>query len=133
MVGICHLCAPQSTENPPCAAGFFRDFNAFDVVMVLPGRVTHPSRDHVRDRLTQLLCEIAKIPPEAISEKATVDEQLRMESVAFIEIQVALEDEYDIELDPVEIIELNEFGAIVDHVHAHANRIRGARGQPSET
>lgn len=96
--------------------------------MVLPGRVTHPSRDDVRDRLTQLLCEIAKIPPEAISESATVDEELRMESVAFIEIQVALEDEYDIELDPVEIIELNEFGAIVDHVHAHANRIRGAGG-----
>ena len=96
--------------------------------MGFPGRVGAPSREHVRDRLTQLLCEIAKIPREVVSESATIDEELRMESVAFIEIQVALEDAYDIELDPVEVIELNEFGAIVDHVYARANHLprRGA-------
>jgi acyl carrier protein len=83
-----------------------------------------PSKEQVRTRLKQLLVEIAKIPAEQIRDGATVDEQLRMESVAFIEIQVAIEDEYEIELDPLHIIELNEFAMIVDYIHscaAHPN------------
>ena len=41
-----------------------------------------------------------------------------MESVAFVEIQVALEEEYDIQVDPIEVVERNEFGRIVDYIHA---------------
>jgi len=40
-----------------------------------------------------------------------------MESVAFIEIQVALEEELDIEIDPVEILELNELNAIIEYLY----------------
>ena len=79
-----------------------------------------PSKEEVRTRLTQLLVEIAKIPSEHIRDGATVDQQLRMESVAFIEIQVAIEDEYEIELDPLHIIELNEFAVIVDYIYGCA-------------
>jgi acyl carrier protein len=86
--------------------------------MTLTARGTLPTRQQIRARLAQLLWEIAKIPPEAISDAATVDHDLRMESVAFIEIQVAIEDEYDIQLDPMYVVELNAFGAIVDHICA---------------
>jgi acyl carrier protein len=89
------------------------------------GRLTprhSPTRKEVRELLARLLCEVAKIPSERILEGATVDHELRMESVAFIEIQVAIEDEYEIELDPVYLIELNEFGAIVDHIVECANQ-----------
>ena len=74
-------------------------------------------RDEVRQRLAVLLNEIAKIPLEQITDKATVDEELQMQSVAFVELQVAIEDEYNIQIDPVQVVELNEFGAIVDYVH----------------
>ena len=43
-----------------------------------------------------------------------------MESVAFVELQVAIEDEYAIEIDPIRIVELNEFGAIGDYVYSLA-------------
>ena len=79
-----------------------------------------PSKEEVRTRLAQLLVDIAKIPAEHIRDGATVDQQLRMESVAFIEIQVAIEDEYEIELDPLHLIELNEFAVIVDYIHSCA-------------
>ena len=79
---------------------------------------TAPSRRDVWDRMTTLLGEIAKISPEVIVESATIDGALRMESVDFVELQVALEDEYGIELDPIHVVELNEFGAIVDYVHS---------------
>ncbi len=76
-----------------------------------------PTRQEVRERLKALLSEIAKIPTEHITESATVDEELQMQSVAFVELQVAIEDEYQIQVDPIRIVELNEFGAIVDYVH----------------
>ncbi len=76
-----------------------------------------PSRPDVRARLAALITEIAKIPAEAIVDSATIDGALRMESVDFVELQVALEDEYQIELDPIRVVELNEFSAIVDYVH----------------
>jgi acyl carrier protein len=65
----------------------------------------------------QLLHEIVGIPLAQIVENATIDEGLQMESVAFVELQVAIEDEYGIEVDPIQIVELNEFGAIVRYVH----------------
>ena len=76
-----------------------------------------PTRDQVRERVAQLLHEIARIPKEQIVDGATLDQDLKMESVVIIEIQVALEDEYDIELDPIEIVELNEFTAIANHIY----------------
>jgi len=79
----------------------------------IAGSVT---RAHVRDVVATLVEEIGKIPRDRIVDGATLDEALRMESVALVELQVAIEDEYDIELDPIRIVELNEFGAIADYV-----------------
>ncbi|MBI3784295.1 MAG: acyl carrier protein [Deltaproteobacteria bacterium] len=74
------------------------------------------NRDKVREFISGLMHEIAGISPEKITEDATVENELRMESVAFVEMQVSIEEEYDIELDPIEVVELNRFGAIVDYV-----------------
>lgn len=75
------------------------------------------TRYEVRERLTSLLYDIAGIPREQITDQATVDEDLRMESIAFVELQVAIEEEYGIQIDPIRVVELNEFGAIVDYIH----------------
>jgi acyl carrier protein len=39
-----------------------------------------------------------------------------MESVAFVELQVAIEAEYDIEVDPIRVIELDRFGDVVAYI-----------------
>ena len=75
------------------------------------------TRGRVRDRLVCLINEIAAIPEDRITDLATIDDELQMQSVAFVELQVAIEDEYQIQIDPVHIVELNQFGAIVDYVY----------------
>jgi acyl carrier protein len=75
-----------------------------------------PSLDDVEVCLAELIHEIGQIPRERIVAGATVDEALRMESVALIELQVALEERYQIEVDPIRIVELNEFSAIANYV-----------------
>ncbi len=84
-----------------------------------------PSKREVRERLATLLTEIAKVPPEKITDSATIEEDLRLESVTFVELQVAIEEEYGIEVDPIRVVELNEFGAIVDYIHERA--VQGAQ------
>ncbi len=76
-----------------------------------------PTRAEVRQRLIELIHEISGIPVQRITDQATVDDELRMQSVAFVELQVAIEDAYDIQIDPIQVVELNEFGAIADYVY----------------
>lgn len=73
--------------------------------------------DHVRSLLARLLSEIGGIGADKIRLGATIDGDLQMESVAFVELQVALEEELGIEIDPVRVVELNEFGAIADYLY----------------
>jgi acyl carrier protein len=76
-------------------------------------------RSALSDRVSDLLCAIANIPQTARSEleDARLDNELLMESLKFVELQVAIEDEFDIELDPIHIVELNRLGDIIDYIH----------------
>jgi len=78
------------------------------------------ARDQVREELARLIGEIVGVPRERITDSATVEDDLRMESVAFVEMQVAIEEAYNIQIDPIHVLELNEFGAIVDYIYACA-------------
>ena len=79
-----------------------------------------PTRAEVRERVARLVSEVLKIPQEQISDTATVDNELQMQSISFVELQVAIEEAYDIQVDPIQIVELNAFGAIVDYIHQAA-------------
>ena len=59
-----------------------------------------PTRAEVSGRLRSLINEITAIPLDHITDKATVVDELQMQSVAFVELQVAIEDEYQIQIDP---------------------------------
>ncbi|GIW41906.1 MAG: hypothetical protein KatS3mg076_2483 [Candidatus Binatia bacterium] len=74
-------------------------------------------RSEVKARVLELLREIAKIDPDSLTEDSSLDEDIRLESVAFVELQVALEDEYQIEIDPIQVVELNRLGSIIDYIH----------------
>jgi acyl carrier protein len=81
-----------------------------------------PSREAVRERLRQLVHEITGVALDAVTDDASIDEELRMESVAFVELQVSLEDDFGVEIDAVHVVELNRFGPIVDYVYDLASR-----------
>jgi len=74
-------------------------------------------RADVKDRLISLINQIAKVPVDQIQEDATVDNQLQMQSVAFVELQVAIEEEFEVQIDPIRVVELNRFGNIVDYIY----------------
>jgi len=63
-----------------------------------------------------LLHEIAGIDPMLLNDDATIDGDLEMNSVTFVELQVALEEELDVIIDPIIVVELNRLGDIIDHL-----------------
>lgn len=79
-------------------------------------------RDEVAGILRDLVAEIAAIPVETISDDATLDGELRLESAQLAQLGVAVEEELDIYVDALEILTLNSFGLIVDYVHQLVNR-----------
>ncbi len=76
--------------------------------------------EHVKSRVRTLMHEIAGIKPEEISDDAAFDSNLAMQSVQLVELQVALEEEFQTELDPVYMVELNRFGDIVEYIYRRA-------------
>ncbi len=73
--------------------------------------------DDVRLLLAGFLVDIGRVDGTLAGDGATIDGDLQMDSVAFLEVQVALEDELNIEIDPIQVVELNEFGAIARYIH----------------
>lgn len=71
--------------------------------------------------LKKLLTEMTKLMEDQISETSAIDGDLQMESVAFVELQVAVEERFDVQLNPIEIVERNQFGLIVDYIYSLAN------------
>jgi len=79
-----------------------------------------PPRSEVRAFLANLLREVCGIEPALITDSARLDRELAIESVHMVQIQVALEQEYDITLDFLEILRLNGFGPICDYIYLQA-------------
>lgn len=78
--------------------------------------MTTLTRSEIVRSLTRLLVEVAGVDESNITGSATIDVELRMNSVVFVELQVAIEEELNIILEPVDLIELNAFDPIVDYI-----------------
>jgi acyl carrier protein len=84
------------------------------------------SLEEVKQTLRSLIAQVTGIDPSAIRDDTTIDEDLQLPSVTFIELQVAVEEAFNTTLDPVEVVELNSFGLIAEAVH---NKIAEAGGR----
>jgi acyl carrier protein len=76
-----------------------------------------PTRQWVRARLAALLGEVCGLAENAIREDSTIDRDLEMESVQMVELQVALEQEFDVTIDFLEVLRLNSFRGITNYIH----------------
>ena len=81
--------------------------------------------EDVKRTLRVLIAETCGIDPERIGDDTTIDEDLQLPSIAFVELQVAVEDAFDTILDPVEVVELNKFGLIAESIYEKMSAANG--------
>lgn len=74
-------------------------------------------RDSIFAFIRDTLAEIGGFTLDELSESASLDGELVLESISLIELQVAIEERYDLQLDPVTLVEMNFLGRIADYVH----------------
>jgi acyl carrier protein len=79
--------------------------------------VAGPAREQVRERLLALLNEICDLGPGEIRDTSTIDRDLDLESVQMVELQVAIEQEFDVTIDFLEVLRVNSFRGITDYIH----------------
>jgi acyl carrier protein len=77
-----------------------------------------PTRKDILLRIAELFSEVTGLPSDGIGESSTFESDLKLESVKFVELHVAIEEEFDIELDPVELVELNDLGTISTYLYS---------------
>lgn len=73
-------------------------------------------RGEVLSFALRVLSEISGAELSTLSSDSCLERDLELESVDLIELQVALEEEFDVELDPLVILELDRLDEIVNYV-----------------
>lgn len=89
-----------------------------------PMRRAAPTLEHVRRRLSSLMREICALDSSEIRDSATIDRDFEMESVQMVELQVAIEQEFDVTIDFLEVLRLNGFRRITEYIHGLASSAR---------
>lgn len=70
----------------------------------------------VRASVIRLLQEIGGFDASILCDAAQFDRELMMKSIDFVEFRVAIEDEFQIEVDPLALIELNRLDRVLSYV-----------------
>lgn len=70
------------------------------------------SLEEVKAKLRRLIAEVSGVRPEEIQDSSALGEDIQLPSIAFVELQVAVEDAFQIEIDPVDVMERATFGGV---------------------
>ena len=84
-----------------------------------------PSIAEVKAFLRSVLAEAASLDPASIQDESRLDDDIPLSSIAYLEVQVAVEDKFQITIDPVEVAELQTFAQIAKLI---AGKARGEGG-----
>lgn len=73
----------------------------------------------ILDHLATLIHEVTGLPRELVRPSASIDNELEMKSVDFMKILVALEEDFDVDLDPLVILDLNQVEKICGYIETN--------------
>lgn len=68
------------------------------------------------DKLKQIIAEEMEISPEDINENQSFRDDLEMDNLSFMQIMMAMEVEFEIELDPSDIEQIKTVGDALSYI-----------------
>ncbi len=75
--------------------------------------------DTIADRICSIAAGVFGVEPVEVTPTSTADDIETWDSFAQLNLMVALEDEYSIELDPDDMQQMSSIGSIADLVERH--------------
>ncbi len=73
--------------------------------------------DSIQERVIKIVSEILEVPVSDIKPEHTFVEDLDAESIQSVELMAAFEEEFDIELDEDEAMEIKTVGEAIDFIN----------------
>jgi NADH dehydrogenase (ubiquinone) 1 alpha/beta subcomplex 1 len=80
---------------------------------------TFLDRDEVSDRVLSVIKNFEKVNPEKVNETANFIEDLGLDSLDVVEVVMAMEEEFTIEIPDAESEKLTTPSQVIDYVAAH--------------
>ncbi len=68
------------------------------------------------DKLKQIIAEEMDIDPEDINEEQSLREDLEMDQISVMQVMMAMEVDFDIELDPTDIEQIKTVGDCLSYI-----------------
>ena len=78
-------------------------------------------RAQIKDRVYRVISQVLKVEPKQIQEGHTFTVDLGAESVQSVELMAGFEEEFDIEMDEDEALQVQTVGSAIDFIARHLN------------
>ncbi len=84
----------------------------------IESRDTRQAREQVLARVRQIVAELEDVAPESVRLESQLEADLGMDSLSKVELQMALEETYDVMLEDAAAAAVTTIGGVVDAVVA---------------
>jgi acyl carrier protein len=76
--------------------------------------------DNVEDRVRKIIIEQLEVSPDKVKPEATFAEDLKADSLAVVELVLALEENFKIEIPDEDTEKIKTVGDAINYINAHA-------------
>jgi acyl carrier protein len=76
--------------------------------------------DNVEDRVRKIIIEQLEVPPDQVKPEATFAEDLKADSLAVVELVLALEEQFKIEIPDEDTEKIKTVGDAINYIKSHA-------------
>jgi acyl carrier protein len=76
--------------------------------------------DNVEDRVRKIIIEQLEVPPDKVKPEATFAEDLKADSLAVVELVLALEEQFKLEIPDEDTEKIKTVGDAINYIKSHA-------------
>ena len=76
--------------------------------------------DNVEERVSKIICEQLEVSPDKVKPEASFTEDLKADSLAIVELVLALEEAFKIEIPDEETEKIKTVGDAINFIKTHA-------------
>ena len=74
----------------------------------------------IKAQVTEIICEQLDVKPEDVAENKTFTDDLGADSLAIVELVLALEEKFDVKIPDDEVDKIKTVGDAVNYITTHA-------------
>ncbi len=74
----------------------------------------------IKDQVVEIICEQLDVKPEDVAEAKSFTEDLQADSLAIVELVLALEEKFDVKIPDDEVDKIKTVGDAINYIKNHA-------------